>query len=110
MDRDSGYVVIWEFRVKPGMEFAFEKDYGSEGVWARFFATGTGFIRTELTRDSSASRRYITLDFWVSQEAYEKFREKNAEQYHTIDAQCEAMTESEVEIGRFARAGNPGEP
>lgn len=83
------------------MKSAFEKSYGPEGVWARFFRTGEGFVATELIVDESG--RYLTIDYWVSEETYDKFRAQHAEGYQKIDAECEAMTESEMEIGRFAR-------
>jgi heme-degrading monooxygenase HmoA len=104
MDRDWGYLVIWEFRVRRGMESAFERSYGPEGSWALLFrGGGEGFVGTELNRDVKETRRYLTLDFWTSEAAYESFREKHAARYKAIDAECEAMTESEAEIGRFAR-------
>jgi heme-degrading monooxygenase HmoA len=98
---DWRFLVIWEFRAKPEMKSAFEKSYGPEGVWARFFRSGEGFVATELIRDESG--RYFTMDYWVSEEAYDKFRAQHVESYQKIDAECEAMTESEKEIGRFAR-------
>jgi heme-degrading monooxygenase HmoA len=101
MTGDWGFLVIWEFRVKPDMGLAFEKRYGPEGTWARFFRSGEGFVTTELIRDESG--RYLTMDYWVSEETYHKFRAQHVETYQKIDAECEAMTESEKEIGRFAR-------
>src|SRR5215472_3020837 len=78
MQADWGYVVIWEFRVQPGMEADFERAYGSEGRWAQLFRTGDGFSGTELHRDVSVPGRYVTLDFWSSGEAYQRFRQRNA--------------------------------
>lgn len=109
MQADRGYVVMWEFRVQPGMEGRFERAYGSEGAWAQLFKTGDGFSGTELHRDVSVPRRYVTLDFWKSQEAYQRFRRENAVRYASIDAECESLTQSEAEIGSFARVGEyPG--
>jgi heme-degrading monooxygenase HmoA len=109
MTGDWGYLVIWEFRVKKGMESSFERAYGPDGPWIQLFRTGQSFVATELIRDTRIAGRYVTLDFWESHEVYEKFREANADRYKAIDAECEAMTESEVEIGRFARVGEPGQ-
>lgn len=109
MDHDWRYLVIWEFRVSPGMEAMFEKHYGPGGTWVQLFRKGEGFIATELSRDLKEPGRYLTLDFWSSQGAYESFREQHATRYKEIDAECEEMTESEAEIGRFARVGEPGQ-
>ena len=101
---DYGFLVIWQFRVRPGMEATFERAYGPEGDWAQFFRTDPAYFGTELNRSQVDSQIYITLDFWVSQQAYDRFRVANSAGYHAIDARCEALTEKEVEIGRFVPA------
>lgn len=105
MHGEGEYLVIWEFRVLRGKEDQFEQAYGPKGVWADFFRTGEGYLGTELVRDATLPGRYVTLDFWTSQKLYEQFRAQNAARYESIDAECEAMTGSEMEIGRFARVG-----
>ena len=105
-DKDKGtwgYLIAWEFRPRAGAEDRFEKAYRPNGIWASFFAQGKGFIATELNRDLKDARRYLTLDFWASKEAYETFHNQHKSEYHAIDAQCEALTEQETELGRFER-------
>jgi len=97
------FVVIWEFQVRPGMEERFERACGADGVWAQFFRKDKAYIRTELIRDLKVARSYLTLDFWKSQEAYDAFRAQNAAEYKAIDAECENMTKSEREVGRYSR-------
>ena len=97
------YVVVWEFRVRAGMEKAFESVYGPTGDWAQLFSKGEGYVATELNRDLKDTRRYLTLDFWESEEAYGRFRASYGDQYKAIDAKCEELTESEAEVGAFAR-------
>ena len=99
-----GYVVVWEFRPKPGAQKRFEQMYGPRGRWAEFFGCGQGHISTELNLDLKDGSRYLTLDFWVSEEHYERFREAYAAEYEAIDRECEGLTDLEREIGRFARA------
>ena len=76
---------------------------GPEGVRARFFRQAQGCIATEFIRDFNEQRRYPTLDFWTSREAYGRSRIANANEYHAIDQHCEALTEQEKELGRFER-------
>jgi heme-degrading monooxygenase HmoA len=97
------FIVVWEFRPRPGMEAAFERAYGPGGSWAQLFSKGKGFVATELNRDLKDSNRYLTLDFWESKEAYEAFRAKHAEDYAAIDRECEALTLEEKQIGAFER-------
>ena len=101
--RQSGYLVIWQFRPRPGLEQLFERAYGPHDPWARLFATFEGFVRTELNRDLKDSRRYLTIDFWTSKEAYECFREKYAAEYAAIDQECGALTDEEKPLGEFSR-------
>jgi hypothetical protein len=56
-----------------------------------------------LSHDSKQPLRYLTLDFWVSCEAYERFREASKTEYAAIDRECEELTESETEVGSFER-------
>jgi len=98
-----GYLIAWQFRPKEGSERRFEAAYGPNGVWAKFFMRGEGYVATELSRDLQHPRRYLTLDFWTSKEAYEGFCSEHMAQYKQIDAQCEELTEQETELGRFER-------
>jgi heme-degrading monooxygenase HmoA len=100
------YLIIWEFRVRSGMEARFEKAYGPSGDWAQFLAQGEGYVKTELNDDLNDSRRYVTLDFWVSGEAYENFRRLHAAEYGELDQKFEELTEKELEIGKFERVAN----
>ena len=97
----SGFIVVWEFRVRPGKRRAFEKAYGPDGDWARFFRTGKGYICTELLSDRGTPLRYLTLDFWKSRTDYERFKEENRAAYQAIDKKCASLTEKEVKIGQF---------
>jgi heme-degrading monooxygenase HmoA len=97
------YLVIWEFRVRPGMESRFERAYGADGPWARLFLRSQDYIGTELNHDSKDRGRYVTLDYWTSQEAYEAFRKQYHAEYRAIDQECEALTESEAELGSLER-------
>ena len=97
----SGFIVVWEFRVRPGKRRAFEKAYGPDGDWAQLFRRGKGYIRTELLSDRRTPLRYLTLDFWESHTDYERFKKENHVEYQAIDKKCESLTEKEVEIGQF---------
>jgi len=103
VEGEWGFVIIWEFFVRAGSERRFEQVYGPEGEWAKFFKAGSGFVKTDLNRDFKVPRRYVTLDFWSSHDVYTRFREANLAAYKAIDQRCEALTESETELGSFER-------
>jgi heme-degrading monooxygenase HmoA len=94
-------IVIWEFVVREGSETLFERVYGPGGEWTRLFACGEGCLGTDLCRDEKTPRRYITIDRWISPDAYEKFRLAHRARYEALDARHWKLTESETELGRF---------
>ena len=101
MSSGSQYVIAWEFRVRQDKLVEFEKKYGPEGAWARFFRGSAGYIRTELVRDVVVDFRYLTLDYWKSEEEFRRFREQNLAEYERLDKEFEGLTESETRLGAF---------
>ena len=97
-----GFVVVWEFRVTPGLRGRFEQVYGPTGAWARLFERDSAYRGTKLIRDVKEAGRYLTVDSWASEEAYDAFKQTHADAYHVLDTECESLTERETEIGRFA--------
>src|SRR5713226_263191 len=95
------HAIIWEFRAREGRVEEFERAYGPAGDWARFFRRGEGYLGTELHRDLSGGRRYVTIDRWISLQAYETFRNRFRSQYETLDKRLEALTEHEARLGSF---------
>lgn len=95
------YVVIWEFRVREDSQEQFEKDYGPQGVWAQFFRRGEGYLGTELLWDAEAAGRYVTIDRWTAESAYEVFKRQQRAEYEAIDRRCQSLTERESRLGAF---------
>jgi heme-degrading monooxygenase HmoA len=103
--KGGAYVVIWEFHVKRGSERAFEEAYGPRGAWARLFLHGDGYLGTELLRNAGQPGRYVTIDRWVSQAAYEAFRSTQRADYEALDRSCAALTVCETALGSYRCIG-----
>jgi quinol monooxygenase YgiN len=101
--RESEFVVLWEFRVRADKRREFERVYGPDGVWVKFFRGGKGYVRTELIRDLETPRRYMTIDFWSSRAVYLRFKKHNQTEYRAIDEKCESLMEAEALLGTFER-------
>ena len=99
------YVILWQFRVRQGKEQEFVEQYGPEGSWAQLFARSGGYIRTELARDVADHLRFFTLDYWQTEEEFNRFREQNLAEYQRLDKEFEGLTEEEARLGAFTRAG-----
>jgi [ribosomal protein S18]-alanine N-acetyltransferase len=94
-----GLIIVWEFLPQPDKRPEFEDAYGPKGVWAQFFRSGDGYIRTELHSDRKSSGRYLTLDYWESRAAFDNFKQTHAAGYKAIDEQYESLTAEEKFLG-----------
>lgn len=93
------YVIIWEYQVKPEHIAEFEKSYGENGQWVKFFRNHSSYLGTELLR--SSSHHYLTIDRWESKKSYESFLSNSKEEYETLDARCMAFIEQETLLGKW---------
>lgn len=101
MKPGSQYVIVWEFRTRQDRQAEFVQKYGPEGAWARFFRGSAGYIKTELVRDVAVDFRFLTLDYWQTEEEFNRFREQNLAEYERLDKEFEGLTESETRLGAF---------
>ncbi len=95
------YVILWEFIIRAECASEFEAIYGPQGEWAVLFAKGEGYRETQLMRDTSDALRYLTLDFWTSREAHDRFRREHEREYMALDKRCERLTVKEHRLGEF---------
>lgn len=102
------YVILWGYRVKAEHITEFEEIYSTAGAWAQLFRKHPGYRGSELLCDPNYPRRYITIDHWVSTEAYNSFQREWQEEYKELDARCEGLTEREVLLGTFLSVHSGG--
>ena len=82
---------------------AFERVYGPDGEWARFFRGGAGYLGTELLRSAGG---YLVIDRWASREAYAAFLASHRDDYARRSAEAEQLYVREERVGEFD--GTPG--
>lgn len=99
--KTSTFVIIWSYVVRPERQSEFEQAYGPNGEWAELFRKAEGYFRTELLHDTETPDRYTTLDYWHSEDDYNKFHNQFVSEYQALDARFEEWTVSETLIGRF---------
>ena len=95
------YLIIWEYQVKEEQRTDFEKIYGENGAWVELFQKDAGFLGTDLLRDMQNPNRFLTIDRWISAQAYEHFLECHQEEYASLDAKWNELTEKENLLGRW---------
>jgi heme-degrading monooxygenase HmoA len=92
------YVIVWEFVARPDHEAEFERAYGPHGRWAGFFRGGEGYAGTELWRGKG---RWVTVDRWENEAAYQRFRDAHRAEYEALDREMSALTIRENRVGAF---------
>ena len=114
--------VVFEYEVEEGARAKFERVYGSDGDWARFFRAGEGYLGTELHASveepravgsearTGARRRFLVVDRWTTQEAYAHFLAAHAAEYERRSQAAESLYVSETRIGAFERVDPPTAP
>ncbi|HCM76506.1 MAG TPA: hypothetical protein DIS90_08985 [Cytophagales bacterium] len=95
------FAYIWEYKVKTEHIDAFEHAYGPHGDWVQLFKNGDGYITSELHGDINNTNHFVTIDYWTSKEALDKFKKVYHSQFNELDKQFELYTESEKHIGDF---------
>jgi heme-degrading monooxygenase HmoA len=98
------YVIIWEFRVKPGRSHEFVSAYKADGDWAKLFGLADGYAGTELLNSVDDEGRFVTVDRWRHATDFLSFHEQFGEEYRSLDVQLEGLTESETKLGAFTAA------
>ncbi len=95
------YVYIWEYFVPAGLEADFAALYHPGGAWGRLFRRYPGYLRTELLHDLENPERYLTVDYWESQQAYTDFRAGSKTEFAALDRAGERLTLKETFLGEF---------
>ncbi len=99
------YAIVWHYQTKHGHAAEFERVYGPQGDWAKFFRRSPSFGGSELLRDAEEPHRYIAIDHWVSVAAYEAFMAEHRAQYDALNVRCAPYYSEEECLGRFTAVG-----
>jgi heme-degrading monooxygenase HmoA len=93
------HVIAFRYLVDSEHVERFERVYGSDGDWARFFATGEGYLGTQLLR--SAAGDYLLLDRWESAASFDAFMRDHGAAYEQRSRRTVALYEREERLGAF---------
>lgn len=85
------FVRVWEYDVADEAVSDFTAAYGADGDWARLFATAPGFVGTRLYRDFAARGRFLTVDQWVDESAWQAFVRTCRAAYDALDTRLQQL-------------------
>jgi len=95
------FVYVWEYIVKEEHLEEFKRIYGPAGEWVQLFGKAGGYIATDLHQDISNPKRFITVDFWMTKNDRDNFRNQFSKEFGVLDKHCESLTKQEKLIGDF---------
>jgi len=90
-DHGGVYVRVWEYEVLPDRAGAFAAAYAAGGPWGELFRLAGGFLGTELYRDRARPGRYLTIDRWQDEQAWQAFLADFGPDYEFLDTQLEGL-------------------
>ncbi len=91
--------LVFRYEVLEAEEF--ERAFGPEGDWAKFFRQGRGYIGTELLRDVDEPDRYLVIDRWESADAYNAFLAEHGDEYMRRADESRFHYVQELRFGTF---------
>jgi heme-degrading monooxygenase HmoA len=94
-------VIALVFRYEVRDDEAFERAYGPDGDWAKFFRQGRGYVGTELLHDVEEPGRYLVIDRWESAEAYNAFLADHDAEYMRRTDESRFHYVQELRFGTF---------
>ena len=86
---------VWEYAVAEDSVGDFEREYGADGAWARLFASSSGFEGTDLFVSLSRPGRYLTVDRFTDEAAWDRFQAEHRDAYLRLDAETEGLAVDE---------------
>ena len=98
------FVRVWEYDVPDDQVDGFVAAYGPTGEWARLFARGEGFVRTEVYRRADGRNRFITVDTWRSGAAWQAFLDRWGSAYAELDEALEPLAAGGTLVVEGSRA------
>jgi hypothetical protein len=101
----ANFAYLWEYIVKDHHLEQFCSVYGPQGEWVQLFSRSNEYVKTELHRDLDNPNRLLTIDYWVSREGRNRFREQHASEFAALDKACDTLTVEERFIGDFEFIG-----
>lgn len=98
-------MIVREFVVAEGREEDFKKIFGPEGIWFDLLRRSAEYVGTDCRLEAEAERRYRVLDYWLSHESFEDFRQRYQLEYEKFSRLIanEGLVERETLLGSFYR-------
>ncbi len=93
------YIVVWKYTINPDHRHEFEKEYGTEGTWSRFFRRSKNYLGSDLYGNVNSPDEYLLADRWNSQQSYDQFIGEYEQLYRELSEKFEYLYLDEQRLG-----------
>lgn len=94
------YCIMWKYEVDSSNNADFEKEYGRNGSWFKFFESCDDYLGHDLLKNAEGNS-YTLIDRWMSKGEYEGFLSNNKAAYDQLNETCKKLYSSEEQVGTF---------
>ena len=96
------FVILWDYQVASDKRETFVRAYGPGGDWDALFGRAAGFKGLELLADPERPGRFLTIDRWEDQAAFQRFLAELGQDYAEMDDRLQALSTRQTRLGVFA--------
>ncbi len=97
------FVILWEFEVPSESREAFVRAFGPGGDWDALFVRAAGFRGLELLGDPDRPGRFLTIDRWDGEAAFQRFLSELGHDYAEMADRLHVLSTRQTRIGAFTQ-------
>lgn len=94
------YCIIWKYDVDSSNQSEFEKEYGRQGSWFKFFEPCDDYLGHDLLKNTDGAS-YTLIDRWMSKADYDSFLKSNQLEYDQLNDKFKSLYSNEDCIGTY---------
>lgn len=94
------YCILWKYDVSSSNQGEFEKEYGRNGTWFKFFEPCDDYLGHDLLKNTDGDS-YTLIDRWMSKKDYDGFLKANKAEYDQLNDKFSKLYSAETCLGTF---------
>jgi quinol monooxygenase YgiN len=99
--------LVWQFKVQPGREAAFEGFVGAEGPWQALSRRSRSCLGSSFMRDTAQPTRYLVVEYWSEMLVYEKHQADYSDDVEALEQERNQLLEEMSLLGIFTALDVP---
>lgn len=98
---------VWQFKVQPGQEAAFERFIGASGPWQGLSRRSRSFLGSSSLRDAVQPTRYLVTEYWSEMLVYERHQADYSDEVRELEQERDQLLDEMAPLGVFTALDVP---